>query len=270
MKDISEEIWKSFSIHWDRFFIEYAIYEDFIKEDLEFNEIKNKFLHSQRIPPKKINNKLTYRMINHWSEIWILEWNIKNKWRKLSFTELVWISIVIELRWFWMSLNNILTVKKSILDNNKHFEFNLVKILTAWKNIKVLVLNNWISTVADEIEINFWNCIGIWNHLTVNLKSIVEWLIWKKIKDESTWLYPLSSKEFNIYKEIKLSQKTNIKLKSENWSISKYKIWNNKEFTEIDVIKNMNIFNLIKTNINSTLHISTNDYWSISNIVLEK
>jgi|ERR1035437_775330 DNA-binding transcriptional MerR regulator len=62
--------------------------------------------------------KLTYRALNHYQEIGIIDFikNNEKSWRKFNGIELIWINIVLQLRGLGISLNKILKAKKSLFE----------------------------------------------------------------------------------------------------------------------------------------------------------
>ena len=92
----------------DTDWFDYQFIEQFLYKDLKIKKKLNEPLYT--IGGENISS----RVLKHWHDKGILEDNrLKNKgWRKFSFSEVIWISIVNKLRRFGMDLKSIKKVKQ--------------------------------------------------------------------------------------------------------------------------------------------------------------
>ena len=92
----------------DTDWFDYQFIEQFLYKDLKIKKKLNEPLYT--IGGETISS----RVLKHWHDKGILEDNrLKNKgWRKFSFSEVIWISIVNKLRRFGMDLKSIKKVKQ--------------------------------------------------------------------------------------------------------------------------------------------------------------
>lgn len=74
------------------------------------------FLRNKKLTSSDL--KIPYRVINHWSTqgLFIDDNSEDSKWRRFSFTDIIWIEIIKELRKYGFSLDKIIKLKKYIID----------------------------------------------------------------------------------------------------------------------------------------------------------
>ena len=90
----------------------------------------------------------SYRMLNHWTEVGLLEDARKddNAWRKLSIADVFWIKILIALRAYGLSIEQLRVVRGDILDIEGNVE-NIIACCSAHVPLFMIV------SVGGEAEI---------------------------------------------------------------------------------------------------------------------
>ena len=107
---------------------------------------------------------ISSRVLKHWHDTGVLEDNRpKGKgWRKFSFSEVVWISIVSKLRKFGMDLKNIKEVKQYLdsFNSTKNqskcplLDFYIAHCMTSTMPIKLLVFDTGESIIGRQVAID--------------------------------------------------------------------------------------------------------------------
>lgn len=107
---------------------------------------------------------ISSRVLKHWHDTGILEDNRpKGKgWRKFSFTEVVWISIVSKLRNFGLDLKKIKKVKKYLdtfnsIENQSQcplLDFYITHCMTSMMPIKLLVFDTGEALIGRQVAID--------------------------------------------------------------------------------------------------------------------
>lgn len=146
--------------------IYYSDYTTSINEAYAVEREKNIYFLKEIVRNVYIKDTwLTYRTINHWTEVWLLDDDREDKktWRKFNVMELVWIEILNKLRWFWVSIKSMQVIKNYIfpiesdsetLHRIQLFEFFIMSsIIHHSKNI-VLVFDDWVAWIISELDFN--------------------------------------------------------------------------------------------------------------------
>ena len=134
----------------------------FICGFLNENHSVKEFLND---PQYKIGDEaISSRVLKHWHDRGILEDNRpKGKgWRKFSFTEVLWISIVSQLRNFGLDLKKIKKVKKCLdtfnsTGNQSHsplLDFYIAHCMTSKMPIKLLVFDTGEALIGRQVAID--------------------------------------------------------------------------------------------------------------------
>lgn len=133
------------------------------------------FLHSESLIKEKFNEgkysigseKISSRVLNHWCEIGIIKDNRPNGkgWAKFSFSEVIWIEIVVKLRNFGLDLKRIKEAKNQLdfynNENNKSkcplLDFYLIVALSTNIPIKLIVFESGQTEIIRQIDIDLAN-----------------------------------------------------------------------------------------------------------------
>lgn len=213
----------------------------------------------------------TYRTINHWTEIWLLEENRENKnnWRKFSLKEMVWIKLISSLRSFWMPLKIIKEIKCSTSENE--FEYYLIKSLLGKEKIYFIAFDDWSSDILTQNELTFFNSIySEVNYILIRFDKILGIFLSNNLKEKKDYSMPLSDKDTSLL--IKIMESTNdkeINVRVKDGKIKKYTI--NNSYSKKELITDVAEINLreLTNRKDSKITIHTNKGKKISSIIIE-
>jgi DNA-binding transcriptional MerR regulator len=116
-------------------------------------------------PKFKIGDeKISSRVLNHWHDTGLLNDNRihKKSWRKFTFSEVVWINIIIKLRDFGMNIKKIKKVKEclEVYNTNNHhskcelLDFYIAFCMSSKTPVKLLVFDSGEALLAKQSEID--------------------------------------------------------------------------------------------------------------------
>tara|TARA_B110000091_G_scaffold149822_1_gene159486 strand:- start:182 stop:1009 length:828 start_codon:yes stop_codon:yes gene_type:complete len=158
------------------------------------------FLHSDLNIVKQFNQqtytigeeKLSSRVLNHWYQSGIItDDRLDNKgWKKFSFSEIVWISIVIKLRKFGLDLQRIKKVKEQIdYYNTKDskskcplLDFYMLVAITSTIPIKFIVFESGQAEIVKQSDIDIANQINLINEdfISIDINKLLDKVLTKK------------------------------------------------------------------------------------------
>jgi DNA-binding transcriptional MerR regulator len=158
------------------------------------------FLHSDLNIVKQFNQqtytigeeKLSSRVLNHWYQSGIIiDDRLDNKgWKKFSFSEIVWISIVIKLRKFGLDLQRIKKVKEQIdYYNTKDskskcplLDFYMLVAITSTIPIKFIVFESGQAEIVKQSDIDIANQINLINEdfISIDINKLLDKALTKK------------------------------------------------------------------------------------------
>lgn len=156
-----------------------------LKNITEKNLAIAKFFDNSPYILRQLNEKkfgipqgLSYRIINHWSELGLIDEDraIERGWRKFSTVEILWLAIIYELRKFGFSSGNILRVKQNIGPHSQLLAYYFVESLLNKPSISILIAEDGASDVAKEAEI-IYKKMGVdlnKHHIRLNFNSLVQ------------------------------------------------------------------------------------------------
>jgi DNA-binding transcriptional MerR regulator len=138
------------------------------------------------------SEKISSRVLNHWCENGIIKDNRPNGkgWSKFSFSEVIWIEIVVKLRNFGLDLKRIKEVKEQLdfynNENNKSkcplLDFYLTVALTSKIPIKLIVFESGQANIVRQIDIDLANeleCITE-DFILIDINKLLNNLLTKK------------------------------------------------------------------------------------------
>jgi len=135
------------------------------------------FVHSDSLIKHQLNkqtqkfgeNQISSRVLNHWYEKGIIiDDRPENKgWKKFSFSDAAWVTIVIKLRKFGLSLDQIKLVKEQLDYYNKLdkvskcslLDFYLVVAMTSKIPVKLVVFESGQAELVRQIDLDLANSI---------------------------------------------------------------------------------------------------------------
>ena len=158
------------------------------------------FLHSDLNIVKQFNQqtytigeeKLSSRVLNHWYQSGIItDDRIDNKgWKKFSFSEIVWIRIVIKLRKFGLDLQRIKKVKEQIdYYNTKDskskcplLDFYMLVAITSTIPIKFIVFESGQAEIVKQSDIDIANQLNLINEdfISIDINKLLDKVLTKK------------------------------------------------------------------------------------------
>jgi len=155
----------------------------FVHSDSQIKHQLNK--QTQKI----VENQISSRVLNHWYEKGIIvDDRPENKgWKKFSFSDAVWLTVVIKLRRFGLNLEQIKLVKEQLDCYNKLdkiskcslLDFYLVVAITSTIPVKLVVFESGQAELVRQIDIdlaNFMNSIPE-DFISIDINKIVNKLL---------------------------------------------------------------------------------------------
>lgn len=172
----------------------------------------------------------TYRIINHWSEIGLINKNTQqgSGWRKFSLIDLIWIYILKDLREYGMPLEALKHTKESLFhlgkkENTVHFELFL-SLAFLKKKVLLVVASDGEAGVMLEEEYNGQYQPDLpRTHLVLDLNDILAAILKKPdLKYSNELTLTLDSKESALLNKIRFEDNIReVNLKVNNNKIGK-------------------------------------------------
>lgn len=177
------------------------------------------FLNEELVIKEKLNEKtfrltneqISSRVITHWHESGILSDDRPEGkgWRNYSFSEMLWISIIIKLRNFGLDLNKIKKVKENLdLYNSTDsqskcalLDFYIAVAINSKEPIKLIVFANGECELARQSEIDIAKQLDAIqdDYIDIDISRIVS----SRIKNSGSNIDYLNSNYSPIEKEIR-------------------------------------------------------------------
>ena len=139
----------------------YISFQNFIQSNskmIEFINQKNYTIGEE---------KLSSRVLNHWYQKGIIVDDRPNNkgWKKFSFSEIVWITIIKKLRSFGLNLKKIKEVKQQIdFYNSKEkkskcplLDFYIMFAINSKKPVKFIVFESGQTEILRQIDLDYYN-----------------------------------------------------------------------------------------------------------------
>jgi len=129
------------------------------------------FLLTERYSVK--DTDITYRMVNTWCKAGIMSDRRKAEdgWRRLTFTDLVWLHVLVELRKFGLSIEQLAVVYKTAFyvngDTQKPWNVFAVGVAQCFQetNISIVIFNDGCLSLAFDDE------LALHEHLFAHISS---------------------------------------------------------------------------------------------------
>ena len=220
------------------------------------------FLHSDLNIVKQFNQqtytigeeKLSSRVLNHWYQSGIItDDRLDNKgWKKFSFSEIVWISIVIKLRKFGLDLQRIKKVKEQIdYYNTKDskskcplLDFYMLVAITSTIPIKFIVFESGQAEIVKQSDIDIANQLNLINEdfISIDINKLLDKALTKK-KVKADYFNSIKTSDNPLFTQIEESlsknniQSVTIKTNDKDYLIDE--VFFTKDGREARAIKNM-------------------------------
>jgi DNA-binding transcriptional MerR regulator len=233
---------KKLYVHWnDSIFSLYGSY--FIDEKL--------LPHRQRINERNkplANTGLSYRVINHWEKTGLIDVDRGEEgtgWRKYSAMDAIWINLIIELRKFGVSIENINKIKEQLTAGNEEYKPSVYPLLEFYSSLfmqhkeetYILVPDNFEIDIATQSQIEISKMLnGICNHISISLHDIIKTVYKKhdlKLKRETK--VELNREEVILLSEIRTGAYKSIEVKMKDGRL--YQLNKDVILTEIQIQK---------------------------------
>ena len=186
------------------------------------------FLHSDLNIVKQFNQqtytigeeKLSSRVLNHWYQSGIItDDRIYNKgWKKFSFSEIVWIRIVIKLRKFGLDLQRIKKVKEQIdYYNTKDskskcplLDFYMLVAMTSTIPIKFIVFESGQAEIVKQSDIDSANQLNLINEdfISIDINKLLDKALTKK-KVKADYFNSIKTSDNPLFTQIEESLSKN-------------------------------------------------------------
>ncbi|MAX06100.1 MAG: hypothetical protein CMD19_06680 [Flavobacteriales bacterium] len=232
------------------------------------------FLHSDLNIVKQFNQqtytigeeKLSSRVLNHWYQSGIItDDRLDNKgWKKFSFSEVVWISIVIKLRKFGLDLQRIKKVKEQIdYYNTKDIkskcpllDFYMLVAITSNIPIKFIVFESGQAEIVKQSDIDIANQINLINEdfISIDINKLLDKVLTKK-KVKADYFNSIKTSDNPLFTQLEGSlsknniQSVTIKTNDKDYLIDE--VFFTKDGKEARAIKNMVEYGRIIENMNA-------------------
>lgn len=209
-----------------------------------------KFLRNKKYTSADLN--IPYRVISHWSlnNLFIVDYEDENnelKWKRFSFTDIIWIEIIKELRKYGLSLEKILYLKKFIIDQPvkepHYFEYQ-VFLTMARTPVSLLVYEDGYG-IFISIEEDFSNQYikGYLNHhlkkssfIVIDINRLVTKLFpLKNSLPEFTSLVNLNNDEVELINFIRFNTFDEVVVKLQSGKLKRFE-GKKKEPLEADLL----------------------------------
>jgi DNA-binding transcriptional MerR regulator len=220
------------------------------------------FLHSDLNIVKQFNQqtytigeeKLSSRVLNHWYQSGIItDDRLDNKgWKKFSFSEIVWISIVIKLRKFGLDLQRIKKVKEQIdYYNTKDskskcplLDFYMLVAITSTIPVKFIVFESGQAEIVKQSDIDIANQLNLINEdfISIDINKLLDKALTKK-KVKADYFNSIKTSDSPLFTQIEESlsknniQSVTIKTNDKDYLIDE--VFFTKDGKEARAIKNM-------------------------------
>lgn len=150
----------------------------------------------------------SYRIINHWEEIGIIDKSRDNEngWRRFNIGDIVWQHIVMSLRNFGFPNEKIRKVKKHIFEGKTKAMLDYYTVIALnKKTVFVVVLDDGDADILDYREIKIVEGLGGLDkdHLRISLNEIVQKFTNVKISPSHSFDVLLNEKELDIIRTIR-------------------------------------------------------------------
>jgi DNA-binding transcriptional MerR regulator len=179
---------------------------------------------SRKIYSIKENDGATYRQINHWESIGLIDdvRESENDWRKFSICDMAWQQIILALREFGFPNEKIAIVKESLSiskpKNGVYYPFldYWITAVLMRETVFLVVLNDGNASIGNNHQILMAEGVGFLkgHHLRINLNKIVQKFYKKDISPKQDLYHlPIDSQELDIIEAVRAGNYESVKVK---------------------------------------------------------
>lgn len=184
------------------------------------------FLHSDLNIIKEFNEQkftigeenISSRVLNHWYEMGIISDDRENKknWKKFSVSELVWIRIVLKLRYFGLDLKRIKQVKEQIHFFSKEktiskcplLDFYILVAMSSTIPIKFIVFESGKAEIVRQRDIDTANQLQLIceDFISIDLNKLLDKMFTKNSIRADYFNYSKKDIEQEIFNSLYLEE----------------------------------------------------------------
>ena len=171
---------------------------------------------------------VTYRMVNTWCKAGIMADRRKAEdgWRRLTFTDLIWLHLLIELRKFGLSIDQLAVAYKTAFyvhgDTQKPWNVFAVGVAQCFQktNISIIVFNDGFLALAFDDELALHAMLSNQPYIKLNLNQLVRKVYPKLSHAEHQKLaMRLSAEELEVISTIQEDDLDNITIRLKDGKI---------------------------------------------------
>lgn len=182
------------------------------------------------------NPELSYRVINHWEKNGLIDVDrgeAGTGWRKYSAMDAIWINLMIELRKFGVSIENIRKIREQLTARNELYKPSIYPLLEFYTSLfmrykeetYILIPDNFVIEIATQSEIELVKAMGgICNHISISLHDIIKTVYQKhdiKLKEDNR--VELTKEESILLSEIRSGNYKAIEVQLKNGKLFQLK-----------------------------------------------
>lgn len=183
----------------------------------------------------------TYRIINHWTELGLVDDDRKDKqtWRRFSPLDLIWIQVIVAMRRFGVPLEKIRIAKRSLFfsDFDPKDPSNNLEEFVVWamagKPVYLLMFDDGWTVPAMPEEIEFSRSIGVLqpHFISFSLNAIATDAIGKargedysaKARDDGIAVFGLKPDEMMLLMDVRSGEYDAVRVLLKNGKIKLFK-----------------------------------------------
>ena len=210
--------------------------------------------------------KLSSRVLNHWYQYGIITDDRPNNkgWKKFSFSELIWIQIVLKLRNFGLDLKRIKKVKEQInfynIKDSKSkcplLDFYMIVALSSNIPIKFIVFESGEAEIVRQSDIDVANELNLIKEdfISIDINKLLDKALTKK-KVKADYFNSIKTSENPLFTQLEESlskdniQSVTIKTNDKDYLIDE--VFFAKDGKEARAIKKMVKYGKVIENINT-------------------
>lgn len=191
-------------------------------EESFINFCKNKELldiFTEKLFQVSTNNEVTYRMVNHWESIGLIDDTREKEgdWRTFNLCDVVWHQIIIALRSFGFPNEKIARVKASLLISKHNYPKLAYYIALAADNINItlIVFDDGTADIGDYYKVLMGEKRGYLNehHLRININKLAQKFFDWDITPEHNPSIPINPNEIGVIEAMREENVESIKVR---------------------------------------------------------
>lgn len=196
---------------------------DYLEEKEKGSEHVN-FLTEKKFTIKDTDS--TYRVINHWASLGLLEdsrIDATKGWRRFSLVDMVWLRVLMELRGFGVSLEKIKVGYEAIKSKMVILECG-VALCMMRKGINLIVFSDGHIEVVPRSAIIENESIGYFKetaYLVISLNTCLSRILHNRDYSPNLDTFQLSQKEMAILAELRAGEYDEVTIKMKNGDVDR-------------------------------------------------